>query len=116
MSARAAHAEVRNPSARRKPKGEERMNMRKTILVVLAMALVPACSFAVDGQVLINQSTVMAAGGFPYIISQPGSYKLSGNLTISTSITGNYAGLDIAIGIKSSGVVLDLNGFSITVN
>ena len=90
--------------------------MRKTVLLVLAMALVPACSFAVDGVVLINQSTVMAAGGFPYIITQPGSYKLSGNLTMSTTTTGNYSGLDIAIGINSSGVVLDLNGFSIIVN
>ena len=90
--------------------------MTKTVLLVLAMALVPACSFAVDGVVLINQSTVMAAGGFPYIIKDPGSYKLSGNLTMSTTTTGNYSGLDIAIGINSSGVVLDLNGFSIIVN
>ena len=90
--------------------------MRKTVLLVLAMALVPACLFAVDGVVLINQSTVMAAGGFPYIIKDPGSYKLSGNLTMSTTTTGNYSGLDIAIGINSSGVVLDLNGFSIIVN
>jgi hypothetical protein len=41
--------------------------MRKTLLVVLAIALAP-CLFAVDGVVLINQSTVMAAGGFPYTI------------------------------------------------
>src|SRR5436853_6750224 len=80
------------------------------------LALIPFQAFAVDGVVLINQSTVMAAGGFPYIITQPGSYKLSGNLTMSTTTTGNYSGLDIAIGINSSGVVLDLNGFSIIVN
>ena len=47
-------------------------------------------AFAVDGQVLINQSTVMAAGGFPYIISNSGSYKLSGNLTMNTTSAGNY--------------------------
>src|SRR5437660_10020294 len=89
--------------------------MRKTVIVVLAMALVPACSFAVDGVVLINQSTVMAAGGFPYIIKDPGSYKLSGNLTMSTTTTGNYSGLDIAIGINSSVYVLDLYWFSIII-
>jgi hypothetical protein len=39
----------------------------------VAMSLVLPCLFAVDGVVLINQSTVLAAGGFPYAISQPGS-------------------------------------------
>src|SRR6266436_6650069 len=90
--------------------------MSKTVLLVLAMALVPFCAFAVDGVVLINQSTVMAAGGFPYVISQPGSYKLSGNLTMNTTNTGNYRGNDVPIVISSSSVVLDLNGFSIIVN
>ena len=61
--------------------------MKKTIFVVLGIALLPACALAVDGVVLINQSTVVAAGGFPYIISQPGSYKLSGNLIMATSST-----------------------------
>ena len=36
--------------------------MRKTVFVILAMALVPFCALG-DGTVLINQSTVMAAGG-----------------------------------------------------
>ncbi len=91
--------------------------MRKTVLLVLAMGLVPTCSFAVDGVVLINQSTVMAAGGFPYIIKDPGSYKLSGNLTMNTTLLGNYFAVwDIAIAIASSNVNLDLNGFAITVN
>ena len=47
--------------------------MRKMVFVILAVALVPFCAVAVDGVVLINQSTVTAAGGFPYVISQPGS-------------------------------------------
>ena len=87
----------------------------KNALVLCMMALLPACALAVDGVVLINQSTVMAAGGFPYILSQAGSYKLSGNLTMSTTIAGNFSGLDIAIGIRSSNVNLDLNGFSIVI-
>ncbi len=81
--------------------------VRKTVLEILAIALVPCCAFAVDGQVLINQSTVMAAGGFPYTISQPGSYKLSGNLN-PTNLT--------AIQITANNVALDLNGFTISCN
>jgi len=69
------------------------------------MALVPFCAFAVDGVVLINQSTVTAAGGFPYTISMAGSYKLSGNLAVSDHQ---------AILVAASDVVLDLNGFTVT--
>jgi hypothetical protein len=56
--------------------------------------------------VLINQSTVMAAGGFPYVISQAGSYKLSGNLTVPDANT-------TAIQVTADNVTIDFNGFSI---
>ncbi len=79
--------------------------MSKTGLLALAVLLAPAYAFAVDGQTLINQSTVTAAGGFPYTISQPGSYKLSGNLSVPVTATG--------IIVTASNVTLDLNGFSI---
>jgi hypothetical protein len=78
----------------------------KNVAIVLAVALFPACVFAVDGQALINQSTVMAAGGFPYKILQAGSYKLSGNLTVTAIGTDG-------IEIDSDNVTLDLNGFAI---
>ena len=55
----------------------------------------------------------MAAGGFPYRITQPGNYKLTGNLTMPTTVSGNVSGTDVAIGIASSHVSLDLNGFSV---
>jgi hypothetical protein len=77
----------------------------KLAIAMLGLAL-PASVFAVDGVTLINQSTVMAAGGFPYKITQPGSYKLSGNLDAS-QVTVD------AIQITVSNVTLDLNGFSI---
>jgi hypothetical protein len=77
----------------------------KLAIAMLVLAL-PASVFAVDGVVLINQSTVTAAGGFPYSISQPGSYKLSGNLVVPSGVNG--------IQITASNVTLDLNGFSIT--
>lgn len=79
--------------------------MRTGLFGVLALALVPAVAFAVDGQVLINQATVLAQGGFPYHITQPGSYKLSGNLNV-TGFTG--------ISIESGSVTLDLNGFTVS--
>jgi hypothetical protein len=60
----------------------------------------------VDGVVLINQSTVTTAGGFPYRITQPGSYKLSGNLTVPDANT-------TAILITADNVTIDLNGFGI---
>jgi len=55
---------------------------------------------------LINQSTVMAAGGFPYVISQPGSYKRSGNLVVDAGKNG--------IEISVSNVFHDLNGLNIS--
>jgi hypothetical protein len=83
--------------------------MSKCTLVMLvgAALLFSAPAFAVDGQVLINQSTVMAAGGFPYKITQPGSYKLSGNLVVSAPSTDGIV-------METGNVTLDLNGFTIS--
>ena len=78
----------------------------KTALLLSFVAL-SVSAFAVDGVTLINQATVAAAGGFPYVISQPGSYKLSGNLVVPN--TAAYA-----MTITASNVTLDLNGFTIS--
>jgi len=75
------------------------------ILLTMGMMMLSMSAFAVDGVVLINQSTVMSAGGFPYTISQPGSYRLSGNLVIPGDTNG--------VQISASDVTLDLNGFNI---
>lgn len=72
-------------------------------LAVFAVISIPA--LAVDGVTLIDQATVTAAGGFPYVISQPGSYRLSGNLVVPNTN---------GISITAANVTLDLNGFSIT--
>lgn len=78
-----------------------------------ALAAVSSSAYAVDGVVLINQSRALAgnvtpgdAVGFPVTISQSGSYRLSGNLTVSDFATA-------AILILADHVTLDLNGFSI---
>lgn len=64
-------------------------------------------AFAGDGVIEINQAKVLANGGFPYQITQPGSYRLTSNLNVTAS------GVD-AIAAMSNGVTIDLNGFSIT--
>jgi hypothetical protein len=77
----------------------------RRILAVLAMVLISASAFAVDGIVLINQASAIAGGGFPYTITQPGSYRLSGNLTVPPGAHG--------ILIATDNVTIDLNGFAI---
>jgi hypothetical protein len=68
---------------------------------------------AVDGVVLINQSTSVSGlsgcphSGFPIIICKSGSYRLSGNLTL-LSVNND------AIHITVNNVSLDLNGFTIS--
>lgn len=66
-----------------------------------------------DGVVYIDQNRVLGGGltpgdapGFPVTISQSGSYRLSGNLTVPDLNT-------TAIQITADFVTLDLNGFSI---
>jgi Right handed beta helix region len=80
--------------------------------LVVALAA-PGCVFGVDGVILIDQSHALAgnvtpgdAPGFPVTISQPGSYKLSGNLTLPNTNT-------TAIEIAASRVTIDLNGLAI---
>lgn len=65
-----------------------------------------ASAGAVDGTIEINQVKALVAG-FPYVISASGSYRLTGNLTVSST------GAD-AIDVNASHVTIDLNGFSIT--
>lgn len=77
--------------------------------------LLGACPWAaaVDGVVLIDQNKALAgnvtpgdAPGFPITLSQPGSYRLAGNLTIGDPFVN-------VIEIRASNVTIDLNGFTI---
>lgn len=63
-----------------------------------------------DGRIEINQAVVNAAGGFPYVISTPGSYVLTSNLVVTTDVSAIQLE-----GVQLSGreVSLDLNGFAI---
>ena len=59
-----------------------------------------------DGRIEINQASVEAAGGFPFTISAPGNYVLTGPLTVPADTDGFL--------LTTSEVVIDLNGFSIS--
>src|SRR5882757_4036016 len=73
-----------------------------------------ACNvFAVDGVILIDQTRALAGSvtpgdtpGFPITLSQAGSYRLTGNLTVPNASTA-------AISIGADNITIDLNGFSI---
>jgi hypothetical protein len=81
------------------------MNPFRCTIVVLTATIFMLPAFAVDGTTLINQATVTAAGGFPFNITQSGSYRLSGNLVPINAQ---------AINITAANVTLDLNGFTIS--
>jgi hypothetical protein len=72
---------------------------------MVLMSLVTARAYAVDGVVLIDQAKVLAAGGFPYHITQSGSYRLSSNLLVDSATD--------AVDVSANNVTIDLNGFSI---
>lgn len=81
-----------------------------TILAIVQPA------FGVDGVTEINQARANAGGvtpsdtaGFPVTLDHAGSYRLTGNLIVSSADA-------TAIVVASSDVTLDLNGFVITCN
>jgi len=85
---------------------------RRMVLSCL-LAAIPSGLYAVDGVILIDQNHALAgnvtagdAPGFPVTISQPGSYRLSGNLTVPDTHTSGIV-------ITADYVTIDLNGFSI---
>src|SRR5512140_1214692 len=84
--------------------------------LVCAFALLSAGRVlpAADGVILIDQKAALSGkvtpldtAGFPVTISEPGSYRLSGNLTVADAAS-------TAIQITADNVTLDLNGFTIS--
>jgi len=79
-------------------------------LFAAAMLAFAASAGAVDGTIEINQAVVTANDGvFPYVISAGGSYRLTGNLTVSST---SVDAIDVNANVNH--VTIDLNGFSIT--
>ncbi len=83
-------------------------------LLVSSIAIVfTAPAAAVDGVLEINQTCAVGTGcfagdsaGFPVLITEPGSYRLTSNLEVPNANT-------TAIDINASETTVDLNGFSI---
>jgi hypothetical protein len=82
---------------------------------LLAALMTASPAGAVDGVIEINNARAFAGGvtpgdtpGYPVTISQPGSYRLTGELRSPTGI--GIPGIDIT----STDVTLDLNGFKIS--
>lgn len=84
----------------------------RAVSVLLGLGLLAATAHAADGVREINQACVLSgcfpndSPGFPVNVSEPGSYRLTGNLTIPD---GNTDG----VLIQTAYVTLDLNGFTI---
>jgi hypothetical protein len=84
-----------------------------TIVAAVILLAGSHAAYAVDGLVLIDQAKALAgnvtpgdAPGFPVTLSLPGSYRLSGNLNVPSTLVG--------ISITATNVTIDLNGFSLT--
>jgi hypothetical protein len=85
----------------------------RLVVCLCTLAAISSSLYAVDGLVLIDQNHALAgnttpgdAPGFPVTISQPGSYRLTGNLIVPDVNT-------TAIQVTAENVTIDLNGFSI---
>jgi len=85
----------------------KRENLAAVFFAAVAMLAFAGSAGAVDGTIEINQAKVLAGSGFPYDISASGSYRLTGNLTVSSTTAD-------AIDVSANNVSIDLNGFSIT--
>ncbi len=88
-------------------------SVKSSLLTVGLLAAVSSPVHAVDGVILIDQNKALAgnvtpgdAPGFPVTITQSGSYRLSGNLSLPDENTNG-------IEIRADNVSLDLNGFNI---
>jgi hypothetical protein len=87
------------------------------LAVALAFAAVVPAAHAVDGVVEINQAKAEAgsvtsgdAPGFPVTIAAPGSYRLTGNLSVlGAALASDVSGIEIT----ADDVALDLGGFTI---
>ena len=75
------------------------------LLVLSALCVSPALA-ANNGITKIDQQIVRNQGGFPFKITESGSYKLTSNLVVPANTDG--------IDIQAEDVTLDLNGFTIS--
>jgi hypothetical protein len=96
--------------------GAEVLDSRIRVVLALLWAL-PSAAGAADGVREINQACALAGcfagdpAGFPVVISEPGSYRLTSNLDVTVDPNPPDA---TAIQIATNEVAVDLAGFAIT--
>lgn len=78
----------------------------KSVRMLLCVCLFGVTTLVFAQVRTITQKIVTNAVGFPYRITQPGSYILDSNLIVPANTDG--------IDISADGVTLDLNGFTIS--
>jgi hypothetical protein len=91
---------------------------RALILGAVVFLSLAAPARAGDGVIEINASRAAAGGitsgdgaGFPVSINEPGSYRLTGNLRLSTSAASVSTHMIV---VAADDVTLDLNGFTVS--
>jgi hypothetical protein len=80
-----------------------KLKIHLALWVLFFVVAIPALAHAVDGQIKIAQTPSTT---FPIVIDQPGSYVLTGNITVSTP---GVHGIEIT----ADNVTLDLNGHAL---
>lgn len=92
------------------------LRIRIVALFASALSGFTQTASAVDGVVEINQASALVGGvtssdgpGFPVTVDAAGSYRLTGSLVLNAS----QANVDAILVTASTGVVIDLNGFSL---
>jgi hypothetical protein len=87
-------------------------SVRRISGLLVTFMVVASAATAADGVIEINQARALAGDvtpgdgpGFPVTLSAPGSYRLTGNLSVPASTT--------AIRIEAIDVTLDLGGFEV---
>ena len=90
-----------------------RSRSRWKACALMALLLFWSAAANADGVIEINQVRALAGSvtssdtaGFPVTLDEPGSYRLTGNLVVSSTDTS-------AIVVTQGGTTIDLNGFSI---
>jgi hypothetical protein len=80
------------------------------VLPALLAGTVPC--LAVDGVREISQAAIEEAGGFPYVITETGSYRLTSNLIVTSP---SVNAIEVGSGLQDTIVAtIDLNGFTIS--
>jgi len=84
-------------------KSKDNIHLALWVFLCICIIVIPISAYSLDGQVEIRQTP---ATRFPIVIDQPGNYRLTSNIRVSTP---NVDGIQI----MASDVSLDLDGYTL---